>query len=98
MIKKLSTAKLFAAAVVALSPVMTMAENVEWFDGQNAVTYNVQKKTEPVVKMALDMFCGDMEAVTGKRDEASRRKAAYTSTTHHTKAGTAGARGVFKVG
>ncbi len=67
MMKKLSTAKLFAAAVVALSPVMTMAENVEWFDGQNAVTYNVQKKTEPVVTMALGMFSSDMEAVTGKR-------------------------------
>lgn len=76
MIKKLNTVKLLAAAAVALSPVMVMAENVEWYDGENAVTYSVQKKTEPVVTMALGMFCDDMEAVTGKRDEASRRKAA----------------------
>lgn len=76
MIKKLNTVKLLAVAAVALSPVMAMAENVEWFDGQNAVTYNVQKKTEPVVTMALGMFCDDMEAVTGKRAVSASEKQA----------------------
>lgn len=77
MRKKLSTAKLFVAAVVLLSPMMTMAENVEWFDGKNAVTYHVQKKTDPVVTVALDMFKSDMDAVTGKRAvSASQKKAA----------------------
>lgn len=76
MIKKLSTSKLFAAAVVALSPVMAMAENVEWFDGKNAVTYHVQKKTDPVVTVALDMFKSDMDAVTGKLAVAGKEKLA----------------------
>lgn len=46
------------------------ADTVEWYDGQGAVTYSVQKNVEPVVKTALDMFSGDMEAVTGRRAEA----------------------------
>ena len=43
-----------------------MAESVKWYDGKNPVTYNVQKKVDPVVAVALDMFASDMDAVTGK--------------------------------
>lgn len=68
--------KMLAAAVMSTMAVGVSAEQIKWYDGHHAVTFNVQKNSEPVVKMALDMFCGDMEAVTGKRAEASRRKAA----------------------
>ena len=43
------------------------AADVVWFDGQHPVTYQVVGKTDPVVKIALEMFCGDMEQVTGMR-------------------------------
>ncbi|MBP3511597.1 MAG: glycosyl hydrolase 115 family protein [Prevotella sp.] len=47
------------------------ADNVEWYDGRTAVTYNVQKSVDPVVTTALDMFGSDMQAVTGKRAKAA---------------------------
>lgn len=68
--------KVLAATIVSAMAIGVSAEQIKWYDGQHAVTFNVLKNTEPVVKMALDMFCGDMEAVTGKRAKASRRKAA----------------------
>ena len=43
------------------------AADVVWFDGQHPVTYQMVGKTDPVVKIALEMFCGDMEQVTGMR-------------------------------
>ena len=43
------------------------AADVVWFDGQHPVTYQVVGKTDPVVKIALEMFCSDMEQVTGLR-------------------------------
>ena len=66
--------KMLAAAVMSAMTIGVSAEQINWYDGQHAVTFNVQKNSEPVVKMALDMFCGDMEAVTGKRAEASSLK------------------------
>ena len=41
------------------------AADVVWFDGQHPVSYQVVGKTDPVVKIALEMFCSDMEQVTG---------------------------------
>ena len=41
-----------------------------WFDGQHPVAYQVVGKTDPVVKIALEMFCSDMEQVTGMRPVA----------------------------
>lgn len=38
---------------------------VIWFDGRNPITYNIPKKVEPVVKVALDMWKDDMRQVTG---------------------------------
>lgn len=66
--------KMLAAAVMSAMTIGVSAEQIKWYDGHHAVTFNVQKNSEPVVKMALDMFCGDMEAVTGKRAEASDLK------------------------
>ena len=39
--------------------------NVYWTDGNSRVSYNVIGNISPVVKIALDMFEGDMRAVTG---------------------------------
>ena len=50
---------------------MARAENVVWYDGSNPVTYRVVGKTDPVVMMALQMFCEDMELVTGKKPVSS---------------------------
>ena len=41
-----------------------------WFDGRQPVTYEVAGKADPVVAMALRMFCDDMEQVTGLRPQA----------------------------
>ena len=51
------------------------AANVVWCDGQHPVTYQLVGKTEPVVRMALQMFCDDMEMVTGIRPVERRNDA-----------------------
>ena len=38
-----------------------VASDVVWFDGTKPVCYQVVGKTDPVVKIALQMFCDDME-------------------------------------
>ena len=48
------------------------AEKV-WFDGRHAVTYTVKGKTDPVVQVALGMFCDDMRQVTGLVPVAKRK-------------------------
>ena len=62
-----SSVRLLTTAMLSLFANVLVAENVIWYDGQNAVTYAVQKKVDPVVEVALDMFASDMEAVTDKR-------------------------------
>nr|MCR5680749.1 glycosyl hydrolase 115 family protein [Prevotella sp.] len=49
-----------------MATVRTVAADVVWYDGQHPVTYQVQGKASPVVKQALQMFCEDMEMVTGQ--------------------------------
>ena len=51
------------------------ATNVVWCDGQHPVTYQLVGKTEPVVRVALQMFCDDMEMVTGIRPVERRNDA-----------------------
>lgn len=51
--------------------VESWAVDVEWFDGDKAVTYSVQRDVEPVVTTAIDMFCDDMKAVTGRHARAT---------------------------
>ncbi len=63
MIKK----SFFAIALAGLTQISAMAESVEWYNGRDAVTYSVEKKTDPVVSIALQMFEGDMQAVTGRK-------------------------------
>ena len=43
------------------------ADEVTWFDGAQAVSYQVEGRTAPVVSIALDMFACDMQLVTGQR-------------------------------
>ena len=50
---------------MAMLCVGVSAADVVWFDGQHPVTYQVVGKTDPVVKIALEMFCSDMQQVTG---------------------------------
>lgn len=52
------------------------AADVVWYDGTAAVSYCVQKKTDPVVTTALKMFASDMNAVTGKTARAVAEKQA----------------------
>ena len=56
---------LTAILSVFLSTGTTFAADVIWYDGQHPVTVAVSTKTEPVVSIALDMFCSDMQQVTG---------------------------------
>jgi len=42
------------------------AKDLVWYDGNQAVSYSIQKNVDPVVKVAAQMFADDMKAVTGK--------------------------------
>ena len=54
-----------------LSQVAT--SQVVWFDGKHPITYQVPQNVDPVVKIALDMWKGDMRQVTGMEPVASSR-------------------------
>ena len=54
-------------------PILALATELVWFDGQHPITYQVPKKVEPVVKTALEMWKGDMEQVTGMTPVASAK-------------------------
>lgn len=49
------------------------AADIVWFDGTKPVSYQVVGKTDPVVTIALQMFCDDMQQVTGMRPVASKK-------------------------
>lgn len=65
--------KIIPLALSALLPLSAGAD-VRWFDGSHAVGYSVVGDASPVVDMALQMFRGDMKAVTGM-EAVSRRGA-----------------------
>ena len=50
---------------------MYVAADIVWFDGAKPISYQVVGKTDPVVKIALQMWCDDMEHVTGMRPVSS---------------------------
>ena len=67
MYRPMMTIKIAAlAAVATFAAAPAAAEDVAWYDGSRAVTYSVQKKVDPVVEVALQMFASDMKAVTGR--------------------------------
>lgn len=51
----------------AMLSIMAKTDELAWYDGENAVAYNVLTDVEPVVKVALSMFSDDMSAVTGRK-------------------------------
>lgn len=62
-------ALLLTTVIIAIS----MNAEVVWFDGKTPITYNLPKKVEPVVRIALDMWKGDMKLVTGMEPVASAK-------------------------
>ena len=50
----------------------SVADPLVWYDGEHPVTYSVQGTVAPVVNQALQMFCNDMELVTGHVPVAAR--------------------------
>ena len=58
---------LFLILLVCLSG--KAESDVTWYDGAHAVTYHIEGKCAPVVKIALEMFCSDMQQVTGMTPE-----------------------------
>ena len=65
-----SVKSLFIAVFSAIS--LSAAADVTWYDGSNAVSYQVEGKAAPVVKIALDMFSSDMQQVTGQPARQSK--------------------------
>ena len=65
-LKAITTVLLLAVSMTAA------AANIVWFDGTNPISYQVVGKTDPVVMMALQMWSGDMEQVTGLRPVSSK--------------------------
>ena len=64
---------LFIAIFSAVS--LSAGADVVWYDGSNAVSYQVEGKAAPVVQQALRLFEGDMELVTGKKAVVSKNAA-----------------------
>jgi hypothetical protein len=51
----------------------TFSAEVVWFDGQYPIMYQMPKEVEPVVKIALEMWKGDMTHVTGLEPVAASK-------------------------
>lgn len=59
--------KQLTTLLITLCCGIATATNIVWFDGIRPISYQVVGKTDPVVKMALQMWSDDMEQVTGMR-------------------------------
>ena len=57
--------KQLTTLLITLCCGIATATNIVWFDGTRPISYQVVGKTDPVVKMALQMWSDDMEQVTG---------------------------------
>ena len=64
--------RLLLLTLLAMGCMVSTAADIVWFDGKNPVSYQVAGKTDPVVKIALQMFSSDMEQVTGMTPVASK--------------------------
>ena len=58
--------------IFTLSSTSMKAQDVVWFNGSQAVSYNIQKKVSPVVQTAVELFSQDMKAVTGYKAEQEK--------------------------
>ncbi len=68
----MKTTKKILYIVALLCSSNILKANIVWYDGSNAVSYQVEGKAAPVVQQALRLFEGDMELVTGKKAVASK--------------------------
>ena len=59
-----------------------LASDFVWFNGKSPITYNIPKKTDPVVAIALDMWKGDMQQVTGMTPVPASKKQATVNCQH----------------
>lgn len=76
-IKQVQTLSKMLVILAFLSPFLPLkSKDIIWYDGNHAVSYFVQTSTDPVVKIALDMFEGDIKSVTGKKAIKSNKKTA----------------------
>ena len=67
------------ASLVMLCCSMSMtalASDFVWFSGKSPITYNIPKKTDPVVTIALNMWKDDMQQVTGMTPVPASKKQA----------------------
>ncbi len=71
----MKTTKIILYIVALLCSSNILKANIVWYDGSNAVSYQVEGKAAPVVQQALRLFEGDMELVTGKKAVASKNAA-----------------------
>ena len=55
------------------------ASDFVWFSGKSPITYNIPKKTDPVVTIALNMWKDDMQQVTGMTPVPTSKKQATVS-------------------
>ena len=70
------------ASLVMLCCSMSMtalASDFVWFSGKSPITYNIPKKTDPVVTIALNMWKDDMQQVTGMTPVPTSKKQATVS-------------------
>lgn len=69
--------RLASLLVLCCSMGMTaLASDFVWFSGKSPITYNIPKKTDPVVTIALNMWKGDMQQVTGMTPVPASKKQA----------------------
>lgn len=64
----------FSLLLTALS-INSQAADLTWYNGQNAITYQVDGASSPVVGIALNLFKSDLQQVTGKMPEVAKKKA-----------------------
>ena len=72
--------RLASLLVLCCSMGMTAwASDFVWFSGKSPITYNIPKKTDPVVTIALNMWKDDMQQVTGMTPVPTSKKQATVS-------------------
>lgn len=59
--------KIYITSILLFSSTTTQAKDVILFNGINNVSYETNSKPSATVSIALEMFSGDMQAVTGKK-------------------------------
>lgn len=66
--------KIWIALLLAAACMGGQAANLTWYDGQKAISYQIEGETSPVVKIALDLFKSDLRQVTGKTPEQTAKQ------------------------